>query len=120
MAVSLNLAPAGIDIVVTRGDTLQWTFTVLTSTGAAQDIAGFVFLFTVDPEVNPVNSSNNLFQLTGTILDAPNGVVAFSMSTLQANQTPGVYYYDLQMTDGASRIRTIAKGKFEFRQDITK
>lgn len=120
MAVSLNLAPAGIDIIVTRGDTVAWTFVVQTSTGAAQDITGFTFRLTVDPELNPTGSANNLFQLTGTSVDAPNGIVGFSMSSVQANQTPGVYYYDLQMTDSSSRIRTIAKGKYEFRQDITK
>jgi len=117
---NLNLLPAAIDIAVTRGDTLAFTFAVKDSAGAAQNITGFSFLLTVDPNEDPTTSVANLFQLSGTITDAPGGIVSFSMSSLQADQTPNVYYYDVQMTDGGGKIRTIAKGKFEFRQDITK
>jgi len=38
----------------------------------------------------------------------------------QADQVPGVYYFDVQMIDGAGRIRTIALDKYTYTQDITK
>ena len=61
-----------------------------------------------------------MYQLTGTILDATAGRVEFAPSALQADQTPGTYYYDLQMVDGVGRKRTIALDKYVYTRDITK
>lgn len=116
----LNICPQDIDICISRGDTVPWTFTIKDDAGTPVDITGFSFLLTVDPSDEPSGSGDNLFQLTGAIVDGPNGIVRFNMSALQADQTPDVYYFDLQMTDGTSAIRTVAKGQFEFHQDITK
>jgi len=117
---SLELCPGVVDICISRGDTMAFQFAITTSAGAAVDITGFSFLLTVDPSEEPVDNSNNLFQLVGVITNGPGGIVEFSMSTLEANQTPNVYFYDLEMTDGGGKIRTVVKGKFEFKQDITK
>ncbi len=120
MGTLLNICPVAIDLCISRGDTTPWTFTILNSAGAAINITGFSFLLTVDPSDEPTSSANNLFQLTGTITDAANGVVQFELSAVQADQTPSVYFFDLQQTDGAGKLRTIAKGEYEFKQDITK
>lgn len=120
MATLLDICPEEIDICISRGDTVPFTFSIKDSTGAAVNITGFSFLLTVDPTEDPTTSAGNLFQLTGTITNGPGGVVQFGMTTGQANQTPAVYFFDLQMTDTAAKIRTVAKGKFEFHQDITK
>lgn len=116
----LDLTAEVIDLSIHRGDTKPWRYTVKDSAGAAVDITGYTFLLTVDPSDEPANSDNNLFQLTGTIIDGPAGIVEFGMSAVQADQTPSVYYYDVQMTDGAAKLHTIIKGKFTFKQDITK
>jgi len=120
MASEMNLCPAEIDLCFTRGDSTPWTFTIKDSSGSAVNITGYSFLLTVDPSATPVDDIANLFQLVGTIIDGPNGIVQFQMSTAQSNQTPADYYFDLQQTDGSSNIRTIAKGKFTISQDITK
>ena len=120
MTVSLELCPQETNLCVVRGDTTPWTFTILDSSGAAVNISGYSFLLTVDPSEEPGDDSANLFQLTGTITDAANGVVQFAMTAGQADQVPSEYYFDLQMTDGVGSIRTVAKGVFEFKQDITK
>lgn len=121
MTILLDICPVEINICISRGDTTPWTFTIKTgSPAAAINITGFSFLLTVDPSDEPSGSGNNLFQLLGTITDAPNGVVEFEMSAVQADQTPNTYFHDLQETDAAGKLRTIAKGKFIFEQDITK
>lgn len=116
---NLNLVAPRVDLTFQRGDTIRWTFTIL-NPSTPIDVTGYSFLLTVDPSSAPVNSSMNLFQLSGVLLDAPNGIVQFSMSPTQSDQVPGEYFYDLQMTDVAGSIRTIAKGSFSFEQDITK
>lgn len=109
------------DIDRKRGDTYADEFTVTSaSTGAAIDITGYTFVLTVDPSPAPADATGNLYALTGTITDAANGVVEFAPSGVQSDQTPGVYWYDVQMTDASSRIRTIASGQYRYTQDISK
>lgn len=120
-AVILNLCAAEVDLCFQRGDTEPWTFTIKDkTTDTAIDITGFSFLLTVDPSDEPTDAVNNLFQLTGTITDGPGGIVQFVMSATNADQTPAEYFFDLQQTDAGAAIRTIAKGVYEFKQDITK
>lgn len=119
MATLLNVCPPTIDLCISRGDTAPWEF-VVKEGGAVKDITGFTYKLTVDPIEDPTGAGNNLFELIGTVSVGTDGVVTFSLSLAQSDTTPAVYFYDLQQIDGASAIRTIAKGKFEFKQDITK
>lgn len=103
-----------------RGDTAADRFVVKNQDGTVVNITGYTFKLTVSSEKNPPNESAQLYQLTGTIVDAPNGVVEFAPSTLQANQPAHRYYYDVQMTDTGTRITTLAKDVYDYIQDITK
>lgn len=106
------------DITRKRGDTYADEFTIKSKTTKLPiNIAGFTL--TVDPSKTPVDDTNNLYQLTGTILDAANGRVEFAPSAGQADQV-GTFYFDVQMIDGAGRKRTIEGGKYKYEQDITK
>jgi len=122
--------PDFIELCRRRGDSFADEFTIREPQTEAQalagtpgtpiDITGFSFILTVDPESDPLTSANNLFALTGNITDATGGVVEFAPSTVQSDQTPDVYFYDIQQTDGGAAIRTIAVGPYEITQDITK
>ena len=108
------------DITRKRGDTYADEFTIKSaSTGAPINITGYTFLMTLDPSKNPVDNTANIYQLTGTILDAAAGRVEFAPNATQANQL-GTFYYDVQMVDGVPRKRTIVSGKYKYEQDITK
>ncbi len=109
------------DITRRRGDTYADEFTLKSkATGLPINLTGYAFTMTVDPSAAPVDAAGNLFSLAGTIVDAAAGRVEFAPSAVQADQTPGTYFYDVQMTDGAGRIRTVAAGKYKIVQDITK
>jgi len=114
-----NQLPTELDISRIRGDTFSFAVLIEDSDGDPINITGATFLLTVDPAADPADDTNNLFQLTGTIIDGPNGKVQFTLSSLEADQDPDTYYYDLQMTSG-SAIRTIMKGQWIVIQDITK
>lgn len=108
------------DFTRKRGDTYADEFTVTsTTTGAAVDITGYTFKMTLDPSKTPTDATQNIYQLTGTIIDAAAGRVEFAPSSVQADHV-GTYYFDVQMIDGAGRIRTIDSGKYVYTQDITK
>lgn len=101
-----------------RGDTNSLVVQLLAGTTPI-NISGDSFLLTVDPDAEPASSANNLFQVAGAIIDAPNGKVAFTLTTPQAATEPGDYFYDVQWTHGSS-IRTVLKGGWQVKQDITK
>lgn len=103
-----------------RGDTAADEFTILDENQLPVNITSFSFVLSVNTLKNPPDGTTELYRITGTILDGPNGVVEFTPSSLQANQTPGKYFYDVQMTDAGGRIRTIDKGTYKYLQDITK
>ena len=111
--------PTSLTIERIRGDTFPFVFTLSDSSGNPIDITSFTFLLTVDPSEDPPNADNNLFVLTGSIIDAVNGKVEFAPSAVQADNI-GEYFFDVQMTDASSAIRTIVKGPWTFTQDITK
>lgn len=110
-----------VTITRKRGDTYADEITVKSkATGLPINITGYTFTMTLDPLKDPLTATNNLYSLVGTIIDAPAGRVEFAPSALQADQPPGIYYYDVQMIDGAGRKRTIALDKYKYEQDISK
>lgn len=113
-----NMTPVSLDICRSRGDTFPFDISI-TLDSTAVDITGNTFLLTVDPSPAPTDDTNNLFQNTPAIQDAAGGVIRVTLSSGDAGQTPGTYFYDLQMTSGSS-VRTIAKGQWVVEQDITK
>ena len=103
-----------------RGDTHPAEFAIRDTAGAAIDLTGWTaFLLTVNSERNPLDATNELAQIGGTITDAAGGLVEFpgtALGTLPA----GVVWYDVQATDAASSVRTVSKGRLRVDQDITK
>jgi hypothetical protein len=104
----------------TRGDTLADRFTVTDSSGAAVNIAGWTFALTLNTEKEPVDATNELVQLEGTITNAAAGEVEFPWTTVEADQTPGTYYYDIQYITDTGEKYTPEKGTYKFTQDINK
>lgn len=102
-----------------RGDTAADQFTI-TRSGVAVNISGCTFKMTVNSEKDPTSTATQLFTVNGTITSAVAGEVEFAPNSTQADQLPGRYYYDVQMTDGTGAIRTAHKGVYRFVQDITK
>lgn len=106
-----------------RGDTAPDVLNVTDEEngGAALDITGFSYTLTVNSEKDPeAGIGTELVQVGGTITDAPNGRVEFLWTVGDADQEPGVYWYDIEQVDASGRIKTIAKNKYVIFQDITK
>lgn len=108
------------DLTRKRGDSYADEVTITDASGVVLDITGYSFTLTVDPSPAPADNTTKLFDVAGVILDAANGLVEFAPSAVQTDQTPGRYYYDIQMTDNVGRIRTIMNGTYTITQDITK
>lgn len=104
-----------------RGDTYADELTLSKrSDGLVLDITNYAFIMTLSSKRDPTDTGPVIYSIPGIILDAMNGKVEFPPTPEQADQKPGVYWYDVQMTDAAGRIRTILEGKYTYVQDITK
>jgi hypothetical protein len=106
-----------------RGDTFPFVLRLTDKdSGAPIDLTGGTFLLTVDPSPEPPDAANNLFQNVPVITNLPgtDGRITITLSSLEADQVPSEYFYDLQLTDVGGAIRTLVKDTFEFAQDITK
>jgi len=116
----------GICIARKRGDTAPDKIFVLdpeTSPAVPLDVTGFGFKMTVNTEEDPdpgVPIGTELVSIVGTITDGPNGEVEFPWSPGDADQVPEEYFYDIEQTDTAGKILTIAKERYIFQQDVTK
>ena len=108
------------NITRTRGDTYAEVVTVLDPDGGIQDITGYTFALTVDPNRNPTDATTNLFSIAGSVTDAANGIVEFPLTADDADQAAGDYWYDIQMTYPDLTIRTLVKARWKVIQDITK
>lgn len=118
--------PTECDLFRTRGDTRDFVLIVNGSDGNPQSVIGWTGLMTITSEANPTDASTQIFQATGTPDPAspePVGRFVFDFSAFASQSPqliPGKYFYDVQLTDNASKISTVLKGKYEIGQDRTK
>lgn len=109
-------APSAIDITRVRGDTYAETL-VVTSPDVGFTLVGGAVVLAVNRQPEPADTTDQLFVLTGTVLDATR--VRFTPTTEQAAIAPGVYYYDVQLT-AAGVVYTVARGRWIVLQDRAK
>jgi len=100
-------------VVVTLTDSVTSAAIDLTSATAKLTVANVTFsggTRTVTP----------LFELTGAIQSpATGGVVHFQPTKAQANQPIAAYEYDIQVLFPDGTRRTVARGNWEYTEDIT-
>lgn len=101
-----------------RGDTKPFCINITDpETDLPIVLTGYQALLTADPAADPVDDTNNVFELTGTFPE--DGKIAFPFSPAQTDRIDTIFF-DVQLTDPAAVITTIGRGKFRFKQDITK
>lgn len=111
------------NITIKRGDSYPLTVWIKNSgTQEPVDITGKTFLLTVNSDKNPIDTTTQIFQLTGVVDPdqvVNKGKVTFTPTILHT-ATVGKFYYDIQMTDGAYIYTITSTYSFEIVQDITK
>lgn len=120
MALIDQTKTASKEICWGRGDSDAKGFVIQDSNGDPIDISGFSFKLTVNSEKDPVDQTNEQFTINGVIGVAASGTVSFAPTTVDTDITPGIYFYDIEQTDGSGAIKTVIKGKCRIIQDITK
>lgn len=111
-----------------RGDTAADRVNILdplsvTTPKEPLDITGFTYTLTVNTERDPDPGppiGTELASIAGTLTDAANGIVEFPWTAGQADQVAETFWYDIEQVDTSGRVKTIAKNKYIFFQDIGK
>lgn len=106
-----------------RGNTAPEEFQLVDNNGNAIDITDRSFILTVNPASNPVDNTNDVYELTGVITNASNGLYRFPISQTQADSAAaGEYFFDIKMTydPGTGDVtKTIAAGTWTIIQGIS-
>ena len=113
--------PATLNLCRTRGDTFPFTVVITKkSDSSALNITGFTVTMSVHSVPEPTDLTTELFKVTATIPTGTDGKAVFTLSTANADQTPGEFFHDMQYKDGGGAIRTFAAGTYVVEQDRDK
>jgi hypothetical protein len=113
-------------ITHTIGDDRDYDFAIVDSTGAAENVAGWAFWFTVKSAASDADA-DALFQLKsedgGIVVDViASGVGRILVRAVNTKGKPaGKYQFDFQTRKGGagSKIETLARGTFQLTDEIT-
>jgi len=92
-----------LNLTRTRGDTYPIRMTMTNPDGTAMDLTNKQVLLTVNTEEDPADTTNQVFQIVGTITDALLGKVEFAPTDDQADNV-GTFYYDVEVSDVANPV----------------
>lgn len=101
-----------------RGDTKPFQLLLSDSEGPL-NLSGCTITLTTNKKSNPTDTTDQVFQLVGSVTSPTNGIVEFSLNSTQADYV-GYLYFDIQVVDAQSYVTTLVKGTMSFQQDITK
>lgn len=109
-----------VDLERKRGDTHPYKIKLVDEDYSNYDIENCTFQLSIHTERDPVDTSTQVALLNGVIVDTKPAIVGFPFTPTQADQTPGTYYYDIQMTDESGYTFTFQDGAVVFVQDKVK
>ena len=102
-------------ITITRGDTTTLKVVVYNN-GSVFNLTGYTPVLTVKTSKD---STTNVIQVTGSVTDATNGVVTFSLSSSDTSVDCSTYYYDVQVSN-SSNTYTVLNSTFTVTGDVNR
>lgn len=116
-----DLCPVADDICVSLLNTRTFGWTLQDSLGAAIDISGGSFFFTVNRQEDPTSTTDEIVKIAGVIPVGTDGVFQFTPTLVDPTRfnEVGDFFYDVEFTDATGEIYTVLKGKCQIKQTIT-
>ena len=105
-------------INIYKGDTSVITITVTNEDETAYDLTDYTMTLTVKEEKTDADADAKI-QVEATISTPASGVGVISLTPTHTGITPGKYYYDIQINNGTSVVKTIELDTFTILQDVT-
>lgn len=105
------------EIVITQGDTYNFTVPVTDSNGVVFDLTGYSMKMTVKESSGKTEIE---LEKDATISSPTTGVGSFSLTPEDTTIAVKKYRYDIQISDGSANIYTVVKNsEFEITEQIT-
>ncbi len=109
------------DIEVYQGDDHDITVTFTDSDDVAIDVSNYVIFFTVKENLDDIddNASIKKDQTIGAGAGT-SGIVTISLVPSNTSSlAAGNYHYDIQWKDDSNKIKTVIKGDFILKEEVT-
>lgn len=84
---------------------------------SVRDVTNDTYVLTVDSVENPADNTTQVFQVSGVIIDGPNGQVEFQITSTEADIPAATYFYSIRQTV-AGNTTTVAKGAYIIQENI--
>jgi hypothetical protein len=113
---TLDREPATLNIRVRQGDDFRdvWVFTDDDEVTPI-DITGWVFKAEVRRRPGALKATT----IQGTVIDGPKGQLSVSTPATDTKQMLGTYWYDAEIDDPSTGIRTLLSGVFYVSAEVT-
>jgi len=110
------------EITYYRGDFYPKIMTISDAvTSAPIGLTNTTLVLTVNREKDPVDTTNELFKITGIIVGPPSeGRVSFTPTAANNDLAKGKYHYDVSAINGLAAKRTLIKSTWVIAMDIGK
>lgn len=104
-------------ITVVRGDThtLHLNFK---ANGLPLDLTGAIVFFTVKRDLNDADNQAQIAKTVSSFGDPTSGEVDITLNE-DDTDTPGEYFYDIQLKQSDNAVASSRRGKFIIEQDVT-
>lgn len=108
------------ELEIIRGDDVTISATITDKDGNAVDLTDAKAYLTVKENRSDSDDDALIQKTTETHANASEGQTGFDLTNEDTDIAEGKYYYDLQIKDSDSKIRSVGYGTIKVIQDITK
>jgi len=104
-----------------RGDTQVYTLTIKDKDGNPIDLTGSTIFFTMKENLTLPDDSAALQVIVKTHTDPTNGITKITVPATDTSNLKGgyTYFYDFQLVDANSNVKTLLAGKVKVLPDVT-
>lgn len=106
------------EIKIFRADTESVVVTVTDESGNPFDLTGYTITLTVKKNHGD-SDADAIMQQVGSSTNPTSGVGQVDLTYNQTDVPPGKYYYDIQINDGTSVVKTVVSSIFEVQKSYT-
>ena len=119
MVTTIRDLPADVNFEMVKGDTWSKQFTVKIN-DVVEDITGSTFYFTIKEDAEDTDADAVFQEVITSLTDPTNGIFDISISSTDSSKFDvATFVYDLAWKNSTGTVKTLIKGKFKAKQDVT-